>query len=562
MPGITHVRGCQPESMVAYSRALLIRNTAFADQVEQVDRAVDSVMNSWRGDAAVAGSARAMSEKLAASHIDTAVVAIADEYSSYGARLGDIRTALLAIVDMEVAAAGMAVADDGSVRSPTMLQSDISVVAAIAQKQLDDQAADLEGRIKTQLADFGAAENQAAQSIQSAQADLAQLRTTPDPAFSDPVQNIVDGTAELPTDPQRLHDLWETLSPAEKDALYEHDQYLGNRDGLPALDRDYYNQMKLEDELARAVNGGDKAEQLEDLQAIEAALKDNPDRMLLVLDTENGTETHAAISVGNPDTADHVSVTTPGLNTTVGGSLEGMADEANNLKHEAQQRLRTIPGRDDETVATVAWIGYDPPQLSGSLEDTVAGGIQAANEWNAQAGAPGLSRFYEGLAISNGEDPHLTAVGHSYGSVVTGLALQQTEPGVVDDVVVYGSPGVGTGHDPFEDAVDKLNIEPGHAYAMTAHDDPVAHLNRFGLSPGYIPGFNNLETGPTHSPNGGMREGATGHSEYARLGDNGRLRTTGYNTAMIVGGLPKLTVHGPAGPATGFIDIIEGLMPG
>ncbi|NLE78446.1 MAG: hypothetical protein GX610_02520 [Rhodococcus sp.] len=560
MPGIAHVRGCQPDSMVAYGRALLTQNKAFADQVEEMDRAVDSTMTSWQGDAAAAGSARALAEKLAATHVDTAVVAVAEHYSEYGTRLGDIKAALLAIVDVEAPAAGMAVVDDGSVTPPTMPYNDISVYAAIAQRQLDDQATAFESRIKEQLADFGDGENQAAQSIQDALTDLADLRTTPAPAISDPVQNIVAGNAALPADPQQLHDLWETLSPAEKDALYEHDQYIGNRDGLPAVDRDYYNQMKLEDELARAVNGGDKAEQLEDLQAIEETLRDSPDRMLLVLDTENGAETHAAISVGNPDTSDHVSVTTPGLNTTVGGSIGGMVSEAQAMRTETESSLAGLAGRSDETVATVAWIGYDPPQLSGSIEETISGGIQVANDGNAQAGAPGLSRFYEGLDVSNAEDPHLTAIGHSYGSVVTGLALQQTEPGIVDDMVVYGSPGVGTGHNPFEDAVDKLNIEPGHAYAMTAHDDPVAHFNRFGLSPGYIPGFTHLETGPIHSSDGAMREGATGHSEYARLGENNQLRTTGYNTAMIVGGMTP--VPGSAGPATGFLDVMEGLSPG
>ncbi|NLU83030.1 alpha/beta hydrolase [Rhodococcus sp. HNM0569] len=560
MPGIAHVRGCRPDTMVSFGRELLAKNSDFADQVGRMERAVDGVASGWQGDAAAAASARALSEKLAGTHIDTAVVALAEQYSSFGARLGDIRTALLAIVDLEAAAAGMSVTDDGSVTAPTMPGSDVSILAAMTQQQLNDQAAGLESRIKQQLADFAAAENEAARAIQDARTDLTDLESSPEGTISGPVQRILDGNAELPTDPQQLHDLWETLSPAEKDALYEHDQYIGNRDGLPAIDRDHYNQMKLDDELARAAHGGDKAGKLDDLNAIKQTLDEDSNRMLLVLDTESGAQTHAAVAVGNPDESDHVSVAAPGLNTTVGGSLDSMVGEASRLKDEAELRLDK-DGRASESVASVAWIGYDAPQLSGDLDDKAAGALQVATEGNAKAGAPALSSFYKGLDVSNAEDPHLTALGHSYGSVVTGMALQQTEPGVVDDMVVYGSPGLDTGHSPFNDAVGKLNVEPGHAYVMTAHDDPVAHLNRFGLSPGYIPGFTNLETESITLPGGDVREGATGHSEYPRLGDNGQLRTTGYNTAMIVGGMPDKAVVGSAGPATGFLDLVKGLAP-
>ena len=38
----------------------------------------------------------------------------------------------------------------------------------------------------------------------------------------------------LPSDPAQLHELWSTLSSADKDALFAHDNYVGNRDGLPS----------------------------------------------------------------------------------------------------------------------------------------------------------------------------------------------------------------------------------------------------------------------------------------------------------------------------------------
>ena len=39
--------------------------------------------------------------------------------------------------------------------------------------------------------------------------------------------------------------------------------------------------------------------------------------------------------------------------------------------------------------------------------------------------------------------PHLTTVDHSYGSLTAGTAALSTKTGVVDDMVLYGSPGAG-----------------------------------------------------------------------------------------------------------------------
>ena len=44
----------------------------------------------------------------------------------------------------------------------------------------------------------------------------------------------------------------------------------------------------------------------------------------MLLDTHSGSQARAAIAIGDPDTAQHVSVTTPGLNTTVHGCIGSM----------------------------------------------------------------------------------------------------------------------------------------------------------------------------------------------------------------------------------------------
>ncbi|ORI18820.1 hypothetical protein BJD99_18910 [Rhodococcus sp. 1163] len=569
MTTISHVRGCQPRSMTDYATSLLASNSTFTDQVHRMDRAVDSAMDRWQGDAAAAASARSLSESLASSHIDTAVIAIAEAHASHGSVLDGIRASLLAIVDFEVPGAGMTVADDGSVTAPTVPVGGGVVIAMLLQSQLDAQADAIEVRIKALLAQFGDGEVQAAQAIRVAQHQLDAVSNSPEAATISPaVSDIVNGKTSLPSDPAQLSELWSTLSPADKDALFAHDNYIGNSDGLPVTDRDHYNRIKLDDELSRA-EARDPAvsDRLVDLQAVLDTIANNPDRMLLLLDTQSGVQTHAAVAVGNPDTADHVSVTTPGLGTTVGGAIGAMTDEGEQIKLTAEKQLDNMPGHAGETVSTVAWIGYDAPQLDKedyTSEESLGGLIQVSEEWNAQAAAPNLSQFYEGIDASNHDgDPHLTAVGHSYGSLTTGLALQQTPAGIVDDVIVYGSPGLGTGHDFVDSSLDKLNIEPGHAYEMTAHDDPVAHLNRFGWSPGYMSEFTHLDTDAETTADGVARQGATGHSEYPRSGDDGELRTSGYNTAVVIAGLadvPGQLVIGDSAIQTGGRDVLTQLI--
>jgi len=275
---------------------------------------------------------------------------------------------------------------------------------------------------------------------------------------------------------------------------------------MPAVDRDHYNQVKLADETTRAAaaqaqvdqltqqhpdwakgdnvphnepgarfkdvddynlwkgkydNAKNGAKNLSDLQAVNETLAKHPERLLLVLDSQSGAMVHAAVSVGNPDTAQHVSVTAGGLNTTVGGSLTSMAGEAQTLKSTAERELK-LNGRAGETVATVAWIGADLPQIDkGGNLDKLAGAVEVAGDDLPKAGAPSLARFYDGLrAAHDGAPPQLTAVGHSYGSLMTGLALQQPGSHPVTDLVVYGSPGLDTGYAPAQNALDKLHLAP------------------------------------------------------------------------------------------------------
>ncbi|EUA18168.1 alpha/beta hydrolase family protein [Mycobacterium xenopi 3993] len=60
----------------------------------------------------------------------------------------------------------------------------------------------------------------------------------------------------------------------------------------------------------------------------------------------------------------------------------------------------------------------------------------------------------------------MTAIGHSYGSLTTGLALQEPGNHGVTDALFYGSPGIEAS------TPQQLHVQPGHVYAMETPDDP------------------------------------------------------------------------------------------
>jgi pimeloyl-ACP methyl ester carboxylesterase len=188
-------------------------------------------------------------------------------------------------------------------------------------------------------------------------------------------------------------------------------------------------------------------------------------------------------------------------------------------------------------VASIAWLGYDAP---GNLKDV-------AQDWFARRGAEQLNSFYKGLAATtNVSEQHITAFGHSYGSLTTSLALQQGAP--VSDVVLYGSPGVE-----ISDAA-QLGVEPGHAYYEIGVNDHVAdvisELGALGPAPQDVPGMTELsvDTGAAPGPvrgDGQLHERAYGHSEYARDGSNHQLRMSAYNMAAVLAGLPDDLIRPP-----------------
>jgi len=105
-------------------------------------------------------------------------------------------------------------------------------------------------------------------------------------------------------------------------------------------------------------------------------------------------------------------------------------------------------------IATIAWLGYDTPD-----------GADAVLRRAAEAGHEDLIAFVAGLDALDGRR-HIAVIGHSYGSLVTGLAAAE---GIdADEVVFVGSPGTGLR------TADDARLAPGGVvWAGLAAGDPI-----------------------------------------------------------------------------------------
>ena len=341
---------------------------------------------------------------------------------------------------------------------------------------------------------------------------------------------------------------WSALSPAARQRVVaEHPEWVGNRDGIPAAVRDEANRALLDERAGRLdadlrgvqarydalTAGGPGAMEAvwlaqrndllarldalhrrrEVLDAVRTAAA-GTDRSVLLLDLDR-PHPRAAVAVGDVDTAEHVAVLTPGFGTTVQGGLDAEGETAAALRGRSLSALGGA-GRGGESVAAVAWLGYDVP----------AGAVAVSTPDAARSGGADLARFYDGIDASRRADPHLTALGHSYGSLTTGYALQQAHG--VDDAVVFGSPGLGTDH------VGDLHVPPGHTGVVEAPWDPVADLGWFGDDPNRLDGVTGLSARPATLPDGSATAGSVLHADYLTPGT-----TSQFNIAATVAGLPE-----------------------
>jgi len=341
------------------------------------------------------------------------------------------------------------------------------------------------------------------------------------------------GAAVLPPpgppalDPNTVAAWWSGLDePTRASLRTDRPDLVGGLDGIPARDRDAANRARLA--IAREATEAERGallasvagaagtpvglaalgvrltevgRRLDRLIAVSDAAA-RPGRALLALDTSGGG-VRAAVAQGDVDTARNVGVFTPGFTADV-RDLDGRLADLG--------RVRALAGPD---TAMVAWYDYDAPQWSGLADPNAS----VAAPGPARDGAVRLSRFFGGLDAVRDDDAHVTAIGHSYGSLTTALAVEQS-PGV-DDAVYLGSPGLGG------------TPRGARAWVGEAAGDPVADAGWFGPDPNRVPGVVGLSTREAVLPDGTVLDGSTGHDEYLRAGS-----TSEHNVAAVVGGRP------------------------
>lgn len=137
---------------------------------------------------------------------------------------------------------------------------------------------------------------------------------------------------------------------------------------------------------------------------------------------------------GDLASADRIAVLVPGVGTRANNFNTGLGDVPDRAPAVQARALydATAAAAPGQRVAVIAWLGYDAPQGVGR---------SAAREELARAGATSLNEFAQDLATLR-PNARMTVIGHSYGSVVAGLAAADL-PSQVEDLVVVGSPGMG-----------------------------------------------------------------------------------------------------------------------
>ncbi|AUY50826.1 alpha/beta hydrolase [Streptomyces sp. CB01881] len=476
-------------------------------QTEVIDRLNRS---QWTGTAAGHAQARIqlLENELQAAQQEIGLVsrALQDAYDGFAAAQSHLISAL-----DDAKTHKLTVAADGGITWDNDPNS-----ANFAGTDAENQAKQIQARITAAL-------NEADHADQTINTRLAHLATNAssgtglDSATVKADTDAANALQQIPaagTDPNSVKAWWNGLTDAQQQRMIlNHPDQVGNLDGIPAAARNQANRTNLKNLIqdrqrqiadlgpapAATVGTGRfirpnpaytewKAkrdalqEKLDGFQSIQDRLdgkKDggaggpNSDPPLLLLGIGDQGQGRAIVSWGDPDKARNVSSLVPGLNSTMAGVGGGDAMTAKRIYDSA---VSSAGPNETPSVASVFWLGYDAPQLDGP---------SVLTEDRAVAGGADYNKFLTGLrATHEGAPAHMTAQGHSYGSLVVGKATQHPGGLPVDDIVLVGSPGVGV------DKATQLGIGADHVYVGTAKYDPVADAPSPGM---LIPGWAAVE---------------------------------------------------------------------
>ncbi|MGH8898719.1 MAG: alpha/beta hydrolase, partial [Egibacteraceae bacterium] len=272
--------------------------------------------------------------------------------------------------------------------------------------------------------------------------------------------------------PAQVLDWWRRLSPQQQTWLKAHQRdAIAGLDGVPVDVRDELNRQRvtgrlheLYTERARlgcAVIPAERArlEQVDKLIAAHEAML-APDLTVLLYDPAG--DGRAAAAIGDVTAATHIGVLVPGTGTEL-DDFGGMIGNARALDTEAKRQGST--GH-----AVIAWLGYHtPPNIP-----------MAGTKGYADGGSKALAPFVGGLRAVNTQSAEVTVMGHSYGSLVTGMAAEEGMH--ADRIVLVGSPGTGARN------VEELGMNSRDVYVARVPDDPIRHVFKSGEAKNYLIG--------------------------------------------------------------------------
>jgi hypothetical protein len=214
---------------------------------------------------------------------------------------------------------------------------------------------------------------------------------------------------------------------------------------------------------------------------------------------------HRIVQVhGDLATATRVIVHVPGISTDLDSYLPGAHPDDPRLgHHDALSVFDEAQRQAGGGVAVISFLDYNVPTGGvGPIPDA----FEAVNRAGAESGATALRALVQELS-DQGQSVSLIA--HSYGSLVTGLAMEQ---GLAADVVVaLGSPGMGA-----ESRLD-LGSSDVRLFVGQAPEDPVPVLRDAADAAGLTTGLPLDVHGsdPRVFADGLIDTGsATGHSSY------------------------------------------------
>ncbi len=444
-------------------------------------------------------------------------------------RIAAARKAILDVVETATAD-GFTVADDFTI-SPR------------------DQTRELSLRLDSRVERLLAVDRQVAAEINSAAVGLGN------PLKEGPPDDPVFSTA-LPEDPQRFNELWNSLTQSDKDELFRRDESIGNHAGMPFAERDAYNRIRLDrlraesqsrvdalqarvDDLAAQVYTGDhSSETTAEMHALAAQLAFARHRLdgyeevrcvlaggkaprLLGLIDDRG---HAAVSIGDPDTASRTAIFIPGTGqdmTTIGNNNRRSWDMF-------RAALDADPSLSASDVSVTTWVGYDRPMAL----------TEAAWPTRARAGGAALDSFLDGMHASHSGPAAVdTVIGHSYGSTLVGAAATGGHHLAADNVIAVGSPGMLSRH-----AGDLLLDSAARVYSMAAENDPISLVSSLtlGADPNTVEyGATRLVTNPGSALpySAGLLPGVSAHSSYWDRGNPGLV-----NMGAIIAGRSPVAV--------------------